>query len=97
MAGTGSGISAEGKPVVKVFAERAGVAGIPSSIDGIPMEMEVTGKFQASAQSKRYRPMPIGVSVGNNNACAAGTHNGTTILNPIGNVLSVLGVTIGSQ
>ena len=71
--GTATGLSAAGKPVVKIFAEREGVAGIPSTVDGIPVEVEVTGKFYALALTKQYRPVPIGVSVGNNNECAAGT------------------------
>ncbi|MCI0330754.1 MAG: S1 family peptidase [candidate division Zixibacteria bacterium] len=71
--GTATGLSAEGKPVVKVYAERQGVAGIPSTVDGIPVEVEVTGKFYALALTKRYRPVPIGVSVGNDNECSAGT------------------------
>ena len=71
--GTAAGLSAAGKPVVKVYAEREGVAGIPSTVDGISVEVEVTGKFYALALTKRYRPVPIGVSVGNNNECAAGT------------------------
>jgi len=73
VAGTATGLSAEGKPVVKVYAEREGVAGIPSSVDGVPVEVEVTGKFYAQALTKKYRPVPIGVSVGNDNECAAGT------------------------
>jgi hypothetical protein len=71
--GTATGLSAVGKPVVKVYAERAGVAGIPAMLGGIPVEVEVTGRFEAFALTGRYRPVPIGVSVGNNNECAAGT------------------------
>ncbi|HLG93945.1 MAG TPA: hypothetical protein VI546_03825 [candidate division Zixibacteria bacterium] len=71
--GTATGLSAAGKPVVKVYAERQGVAGIPATVDGIPVEVEVTGKFYAQALTKKYRPVPIGVSVGNDNECAAGT------------------------
>jgi len=71
--GTATGLSANGTPVMKVYAEREGVAGIPSSVDGILVEVEVTGKFYAQALTKQYRPVPIGVSVGNNNECAVGT------------------------
>ncbi len=71
--GTATGLSAAGKPVVKVLLEREGVVGIPSTVDGISVEVEVTGKIYALALTKRYRPVPIGVSVGNNNECAAGT------------------------
>lgn len=71
--GTGTGVDANGKLVVKVFTSRAGVANIPASLEGIPVEVEETGDFQAMALTGRYRPVPIGVSVGNNNECAAGT------------------------
>jgi hypothetical protein len=71
--GTGTGLSASGKPVVKVFAERESVAGIPATLDGVPVEVEVTGKFEAFALTGQYRPVPIGVSVGNNDECASGT------------------------
>ncbi len=73
VAGTATGLSAAGKPVVKVLLEREGVSGIPSTVDGVPVEMMITGKIYAQALTKRYRPVPIGVSVGNNNECAAGT------------------------
>lgn len=81
--GTATGISATGGLAVKVFAARADVAGIPASLDGIPVEVDVTGEFTAFALSGRYRPVPTGVSVGNNNECAAGTigcvvYKGTT-------------------
>ena len=81
--GTATGLSAAGKPVVKILLEREGVAGIPSTVDGIPVEVMVTGKIYAQALTKRYRPVPIGVSVGNNGECAAGTigcvvYKGTT-------------------
>lgn len=71
--GTATGLNADGKLAVKVFAEREGVAGIPKNLDGVPVIVEVTGKFEAFALTGRYRPVPIGVSVGNNNECAAGT------------------------
>ncbi len=71
--GTATGLGADGRPVVKVYTSKAGLAGIPSSLDGVPVEVQVTGKFTAHGLTKRYRPVPIGVSVGNNLECAAGT------------------------
>ena len=53
--------------------ETADVAGIPASVDGLPTITEPSGRFESFALTKRYRPVPIGVSVGNNNECAAGT------------------------
>jgi hypothetical protein len=71
--GTATGLGADGRPVIKVYAERAGLSGIPSRLDGVAVEVQVTGKFVAHGLTKRYRPVPIGVSVGNNNECASGT------------------------
>lgn len=71
--GTGTGLSATGGLAVKVFTARPDVAGIPKEIDGVPVDVQVTGAFYAFALTGRYRPVPIGVSVGNNNECAAGT------------------------
>ncbi len=71
--GTATGLGLNGQPVIKVFTARSGVMRIPASLDGIPVEVQVTGEFTAHALTKRYRPVPIGVSVGNNNECAAGT------------------------
>lgn len=71
--GTATGVSAEGKPVIKVYLESEGAAVIPDELDGFAVEAEVTGKFEAFALTGRYRPTPIGVSVGNNNECASGT------------------------
>ncbi len=71
--GTGTGVDVNGKPVVKVFTKKAGVNAIPATLEGVPVEVEETGEFVAMALTGRYRPVPIGVSVGNNNECAAGT------------------------
>jgi hypothetical protein len=45
--GTGTGITAEGEVVVKVFTARAGIRGIPASLDGVAVRTKVTGKFYA--------------------------------------------------
>ncbi|HLG94642.1 MAG TPA: hypothetical protein VI546_07385, partial [candidate division Zixibacteria bacterium] len=68
-------LSSNGKPVIKVFTSKPDVAGFPKELDGLPVEVELTGKFFAFAAplSGRYRPVPIGVSVANNGQCAAGT------------------------
>ena len=71
--GTGVGLGADGNLAVKVFTKRAGVQGIPGTLDGLPVEIDVTGEFRAMALKGRYRPVPIGVSVGNNLECASGT------------------------
>jgi hypothetical protein len=63
--GTGAGIDERGRVAVKVFVERAGLRGVPASLDGVPVDVEVTGKiFARAATTDRFRPAPAGVSVG---------------------------------
>ena len=45
--GTAIGLGAGGQPVVKIYTERAGVAGLPRSLDGVPVVVQVTGKIFA--------------------------------------------------
>jgi len=71
--GTATGLDANGNPAIKVYLENKMVTGIPKQLDGVPVDTEVKGKAVAFALTKRYRPVPNGVSVGNNNECAAGT------------------------
>lgn|SRR5574341_407285 len=71
--GTATGLTADGGLAVKVYTEKAGISGIPASLDGVPVDVEVKGKAVPFALTKRYRPVPIGVSVGNNGECSAGT------------------------
>jgi hypothetical protein len=86
--GTAVGRDARGQLTVKVFAAHGGVAGIPANLEGIPVEVEVTGSFFAipgrPAGKKppadpgvdptgRFDPVLIGVSVGNEFHCSAGT------------------------
>jgi hypothetical protein len=84
--GTATGITPEGEAVVKVFTSRAGIRGIPASLDGVRVRSEVSGKFYAlrgetcessgdnvCTNSERWPlPVPIGVSVGHP-AITAGT------------------------
>lgn len=71
--GTATGLDAKGNPAIKVYLENKMVTGIPKELDGVPVDVEVKGKAFALALTGRYRPVPNGVSVGNNNECAAGT------------------------
>lgn len=86
--GTAVGRGAQGQLTVKIFAARGGVAGIPANLEGIPVEVEVTGLFFAIPgrpagkkpppdpgvdPTDRFDPVPIGVSVGNEFHCSAGT------------------------
>lgn len=45
--GTAVGLNAAGQPVVKIFAETAEVPGLPRSLDGVPVVVQVTGKIYA--------------------------------------------------
>ena len=47
--GTGASVSDDDSPVVVVFTEKSGVAGIPSTVGGVPVTVKVVGKVQALA------------------------------------------------
>ena len=47
VAGTAVGVGINGLPVVKVYLARAGVLGLPASLDGHELVTEVTGEFRA--------------------------------------------------
>ncbi|HPC95231.1 MAG TPA: hypothetical protein PLU87_09825 [Sedimentisphaerales bacterium] len=88
--GTAVGYDANGQVAVHVYTEGPGVAGIPRTLDGVPVHVEVTGKFYAQPKGAKpgkkptpadridptgwfERPVPIGVSTGNEGECSAGT------------------------
>jgi hypothetical protein len=70
---------------------RSGVPGIPESLEGVPVRVEVSGEIRAlakpenpgkggkdrektpSGKDRWDRPVPIGISVGNNRECVSGT------------------------
>lgn len=63
--GTAVGLGADGRPVVKIYTESAGVPGLPHRLDGVPVEVEVTGELVAQNHSLTLtRPAPIGTSSG---------------------------------
>jgi hypothetical protein len=64
--GVGTGIGANGQPIIRVFTKRAGIPNIPQKIEEIPVKMKVTGMFVAYTDpTARFdRPVPIGVSTG---------------------------------
>ncbi len=45
--GTATGVDAKGRPVVMVFAEQARIAGIPKTVDGVLVKVQVTGRLFA--------------------------------------------------
>jgi hypothetical protein len=61
--GTAVGLAANGSPVVKIYTESARVTGLPARLDGVPVEVEVTGELVAQSHTLT-RPSPIGVSSG---------------------------------
>jgi hypothetical protein len=80
--GVGTGLNSEGKPAIIVFSKyeltdkskRAQLLGnVPNTLEGKPVEIIYTGEIKPLALTSRYRPFYIGVSVGNNLECAAGT------------------------
>ena len=64
--GTATGVSKDGYAVIKIYAEHEDVKNLPKVLDGIPVEVVVTGMFHAYADptAKYSRPVPIGVSTG---------------------------------
>ena len=47
--GTAVGATADCRPVIMVFTKQAGVAGVPDSLEGIPVEVKVTGEIVAQS------------------------------------------------
>jgi hypothetical protein len=82
--GTAVGLDPSGKAIVKLFAEKPGLAGLPVSLDQVPVAVEVTGRIYARTDpTSRLRPAPIGFSVGHP-AITAGTI-GAKVLDQAGN------------
>jgi hypothetical protein len=68
--GTAVSIDDNGRPVIRIFTESESVTGIPANLQGIPVETVVTGIIWAQDTTAKYRPAPIGVSVGHPNITA---------------------------
>ena len=45
--GTAVGLGANGDPVVKIYTAAGGIAGLPGTLDGVGVRIEVTGRFFA--------------------------------------------------
>src|SRR5437773_7838031 len=83
--GTAAGLDPAGRPVIFVLTKSGDLTGIPGVLENIPVTVRVTGEFQALTAAvaplpgghvkltNLIRPVPNGVSVGNNLECAAGT------------------------
>ena len=83
--GTATGVDPSGHAVVFVLTKSTDVTGIPGALENVPVNVRVTGEIRALAATlaaapgshvkltSLIRPVPNGVSVGNNLECAAGT------------------------
>jgi len=79
--GVGTSLDDNGNLCIRVLtnsgtmpdADNQPAAKIAPAIEGIPVQVEEVGEIRAFALTKTYRPVPIGVSVGNANECASGT------------------------
>jgi hypothetical protein len=86
--GIGVGLGDDDKARIVVLTERENVSGIPNKIGGVKVKIEHVGKIEALGKpgtggAPKPTPgytgnygttaMPVGVSIGNNNECAAGT------------------------
>lgn len=80
--GTAIGATEKGEPVIKVLVEtKESAKDVPAIIEGVPVEVVVTGKIEAmwqtsgtvSRTSRFSRPVPIGISTGVNGECSSGT------------------------
>ncbi len=83
--GTATGFNKKDRLAVKVFVTGPNVSGIPEKLDGVPVEVVVTGKFVALHHRPGHSGGPggtpdpepgqvsIGASTGNAGECSAGT------------------------
>jgi hypothetical protein len=79
IAGTAVGLGEKGEPVVKIYAEREAIGGLPRQLDGVSVVVQVTGKINPLAAppgkgggkskvdptDEFPQPVPLGVSSGN--------------------------------
>lgn len=83
--GTATGLSEAGRPAIMVFTKNMVERGIiPESLEGLPVAVKITGeivamkgppsgKVKVKPTARFVRPVPIGVSTGNEGECSAGT------------------------
>ena len=114
----GVGIGKKGKDaVIRVYTTKSSIKGLPKTLDGVPVVIQVTGKLKSLAGRATPtptptrtttttkatatpatttlsntalwpRPIPIGISTGNKNECAAGTI-GARVKDASGNVYAL--------
>lgn len=71
--GTGTSADAAGRPVVVIYTERPGLAGLPRAIDGYAVRVHVSGKVVPYAGPPGGGTLQMGTSTGNDLECASGT------------------------
>jgi hypothetical protein len=76
--GMATGLNEAGRPAVLVFTrDEVGPGVVPESLEGMPVLKKITGDIRPmrglSPTSTFPRPVPIGVSTGNEGECSAGT------------------------
>src|SRR5262245_2865322 len=77
--GSGTSVDEQGRPVIVVYTDRPGVAGVATEVDGVPTRVQMVGKGIAYARPDRPFAKPgggtlqMGTSTGNDNECASGT------------------------
>lgn len=87
--GTATTMLPDGQYAVKVLTRYRGVErALPAFLDGIPVTVEEVGEIRALAFTGKYDPVPVGVSIGNINECAAGTNGAVVTKNGNPYVLS---------
>ncbi len=101
--GTATGLTEDGRPAMLVFTKKMVGAGvIPDRLEGVPVVAKVTGEIFAmksppaskgkvdkvNPKARFERPVPIGVSTGNEGECSAGTI-GARVTDGVGNVYAL--------
>ncbi len=102
--GTATGLNEAGRPAILVFTKNPVEAGvIPRRLEGVPVVVKVTGEIVAMPRKPKPdkpakdrvdptarfdRPVPIGVSTGNEGECSAGTI-GARVKDGSGNVYAL--------
>jgi hypothetical protein len=85
--GTAVAVEENGQARIRLFTRSRDVRGLPATLDGVPVSSVVTGTIRAfpaapslgvaaaavNRTSKFARPVPIGISTGNQGECLAGT------------------------
>ena len=72
--GHGTGLTDKGEVGVLVFTQKQAVnPRVPATLDGVPTQIRMVGEVVPMGYKGTYRPVPGGVSVGNDRECASGT------------------------